>query len=263
MRAPHLRAEPASPLFPHIRLTVLGGFDISDWHGRPLRLRCKKAAAMLAYLAVCGVIAHTRDQLAGLFWEDADMHHAYNSLRQVIFLVTTACRAVAAQPLICRRDTLAINKECVAADIWEFKTSIAQGSPHALKRAIECYRGDLLDGFSIDNLAFTDWLTIEREGLRQAALDSCESLLAHHLAEDASACALRVAQRKLTIDPLDEATHRALMALYAAEGRTAMAVRQYQACQNILTRELGIQPDVETKRLIEDIARRRLDRRGT
>jgi DNA-binding SARP family transcriptional activator len=209
MRAPHLRAESATPPVPHIRLTVLGGFDISDWQGRPLRLRCKKAAAMLAYLVVCGVIAHTRDQLAGLFWEDADMHHAYNSLRQVIFLVTTACRAVAAHPLICSRDTIAINKECVAADIWEFKTSIGEGSPQALRRAVECYRGDLLDGLSIDSLAFTDWLAIERERLRQSVLDICARLLGQHLAQNSTASALRVAQRKLTIDPLDEATHRA------------------------------------------------------
>ena len=171
-----------------------------------------------------------------------------------------ACRGLAAQPLICQRDTLAINKDCVAADLWDFKTSIGEGSLKSLERAVECYRGNLLDGFGIDSLAFTDWLTIERERLRQSALDICASLLAHHLAEDATACALRVAQRKLTIDPLDEATHRSLIAIYAAEGRTAIAVRQYHACRRILARELGIEPDVETKRLLQEIARRRLDR---
>ena len=135
-----------------------------------------------------------------------------------------------------------------------------EGSPQALEHAVECYRGHLLDGFGIDSLAFTEWLTIERERLRQAALDSCASLLSQHRAKEATGCALRVAQRKLTIDPLDEMTHRTLIGLYAAEGRSAMAVRQYQACRNILARELGIEPDGETKRLIEEIARRRLDR---
>lgn len=258
-----MRAEPATPQVPQIRLTVLGGFEIRDLQRRPLRLRCKKAAAILAYLCACGALAQSRDKLAGLFWEDADTHRAYNSLRQAVFLVNEACRGLAAQPLICQRDTLAINKECVATDLWDFKTSIAEGSPQSLERAVEYYRGDLLDGFGIDSLAFTEWLTVERERLRQAALDGCASLLAHHLAEDATACALRVAQRKLTIDPLDEATHRSLIAIYAAEGRTAIAVRQYHACRRILARELGIDPDIETIRLVEDIARRRLDRRGT
>jgi DNA-binding SARP family transcriptional activator len=178
----------------------------------------------------------------------------------VVFLLTTACRAVAAQPLICRRDTIAINKECVAADVWDFATNVREGSTPALARAVECYRGDLLDGLSIDSLAFIEWLTIERERLRQSVLDVCARLLTQHLAQKSTACALRVAQRKLTIDPLDEETHRALMELYAAEGRTAMAVRQYQTCRKILARELGIEPDIETKRLVEEIARHRLDR---
>lgn len=261
MRSPHSEAESATPVIPQIRLTVLGGFEIRDVEGRPLHLHCKKAAAMLSYLAVCGGRAQTRDKLAGLLWEDADAHRAYNSLRQAVFLANEACRELAAQPLICQRDTIAINKECLASDVWDFERGTAEGSPQALERAVECYRGDLLDGFSIDGFSFTEWLTIERERLHQAALDVCASLLAHHLAENAVTCALRVAQRKLRIDPMDEATHRSLIAIYAAQGRTAMAVRQYQMCRQILAREMGIEPDVETRCLVEDIARHRLAHR--
>src|SRR5262249_29174264 len=51
--------------------------------------------------------------------------------------------------------------------------------------------------------------------------------------------------------------HRALMLLYVSLGRHGAALRQYQSCVTVLERELGIEPEPETRALYQDILRRR------
>jgi tetratricopeptide (TPR) repeat protein len=48
------------------------------------------------------------------------------------------------------------------------------------------------------------------------------------------------------------------MRLYAELGRRAAALRQYQQCVAVLQRELGIEPEAETRRLYQDILQQRV-----
>ena len=61
----------------------------------------------------------------------------------------------------------------------------------------------------------------------------------------------------LAIDPLHEAVHRTLMRLYLQLGRRGAALRQYQHCVAVLRRELGMEPEPETKQLYQQILRAR------
>src|SRR6185503_19576267 len=65
------------------------------------------------------------------------------------------------------------------------------------------------------------------------------------------------ALRLLTLDPLQEVVHRTLMRLYAGLGRRGTALRQYQQCVSVLGRELGVEPEAETKQLYQEILRQR------
>jgi adenylate cyclase len=62
--------------------------------------------------------------------------------------------------------------------------------------------------------------------------------------------------RVLTVDPLQERVHRNLMELYRRQGRYGSALRQYRTCTELLSKELGIEPDVQTKALRRDILRK-------
>src|SRR5262249_36609208 len=79
------------------------------------------------------------------------------------------------------------------------------------------------------------------------ALEAFAKLLAHQMKLGASEPAIQTALRLLSLDPLQEVTHRALMRLYAREGRRAAALRQYQLCVGVLQRELGAEPEEATK----------------
>ena len=62
--------------------------------------------------------------------------------------------------------------------------------------------------------------------------------------------------RLLGLDPLQETVHRTLMQLYARQGRRGAALKQYQVCVGVLQRELGTEPEAETKQLYQELLRR-------
>ena len=60
---------------------------------------------------------------------------------------------------------------------------------------------------------------------RELALDVLAGLLEHEVAAGAPERAVRAALRLVALDPLREQAHRALMRLYAAQGRRGAALR--------------------------------------
>src|SRR5439155_25825993 len=102
-----------------------------------------------------------------------------------------------------------------------------------------------------------EWLRAERERLRELAIESLAKLLAHHARTDAIDQAVQTAVRLLGLDPAQEAVHRTLMRLYARQGRRGAALRQYQACVGVLERELGLEPEAETKQLYRELLQAR------
>ena len=74
------------------------------------------------------------------------------------------------------------------------------------------------------------------------------------------ATAIQSALRLLALDPLQEPVHRTLMRLYMEAGRRGAALRQYQQCVSALGRELGVEPEAETKALYEEVLRQRAAR---
>ncbi|HZD56939.1 MAG TPA: AAA family ATPase, partial [Anaerolineales bacterium] len=61
------------------------------------------------------------------------------------------------------------------------------------------------------------------------------------------------AQKEIDLEPWREAAHRRLMRALALSGQRTVALRQYQVCREILSRELSIEPSPETRRLYEQI----------
>ena len=149
--------------------------------------------------------------------------------------------------LLIEGQTLAIDPAGVEVDVAAFERRVAEGTPQALEQAAELYRGDLLLGFSVNEPLFEEWLVAERERLREMALEALARLLAHQTEGASTERAIQTAVRLLALDPLQEAVHRALMRLYARQGRRGAALKQYQVCVGALQRELGTEPEAETK----------------
>src|SRR5262249_16045722 len=154
--------------------------------------------------------------------------------------------------------SIGFSEGMVETDLAEFEAAVAEASPAALERAAGLYRADLLDGFSLRDRDFDDWLTGERERLREHAVQLFLRLM-QRAATTGVEPAIRWALRILAVDPVHEPAHRALRELYAAQGRHAAALRQYEQLRETLSRELGTRPEPETDALMRRI---RDDRRG-
>ncbi len=240
-----------------IALRFLGGFEALTESGRAIKLPTRKTQALLAYLALSGGSAHPRDKLTALLWGDTGDRQARQSLRQALFALRKVLRAAAVSPeVLVEGEQVALASSVVSVDAVLFERRVREGTPAALEGAIDLYRGDLLEGLPVREPAFEEWLLAERERLRELALEALARLLVLHERRGALDGAIRTAQRLVALDPLQEAAHRALMRLYAKNGRRAAALRQYQLCLDALKRELSAEPERETRELYHDLLRR-------
>jgi TolB-like protein/Tfp pilus assembly protein PilF len=148
-------------------------------------------------------------------------------------------------------------------DVAEFEQLIGEDTVDSLARAAALYRGDLLDGLDLRDAAFDEWLLMERQHLRDLAREALARVLDQSMAGRARDEAAAAARRLLALDPLRESAHRALMQIYAEQGQTALALKQYQLCRDALQRELGVKPESETERLYRTVQEKRTAARQT
>ena len=239
-----------------LRLNLLGGFEARLEPGAPLTFRTQKAQALLAYLAVPPGQAHRRDKLAALLWGGMRDEQARTSLRQALYDLRKNL-GTAAGALRTEGETVLLDPTAVELDVATFTGIAGEETPEALEHAALLYRGDLLEGFSVDEEPFEAWLMEERERLRELAMEALARGLSYQRKTGALAAALRTARQLLALDRLQEPVHRTLMRLHAQLGQRAAALRQYQQCVTVLQRELGVEPELETQQLYQEILRQR------
>ncbi len=222
---------------------MLGGFELHGADGGDLTPPGKKLRALVALLALAPAAGWPRERLTALLWGDRDEEQARGSLRQALAELR---RILGDSILLTDREMAAFDPAAARADAVEFAHLAAAGD---LEQAAGLYRGDLLDGVSLPDAGFADWLLVERTRLHDLAV----GVLARLLETQSGETAIATAQRLLKLDPAREETHRALMRLYAARGDRSQALRQYQHCRDSLMRDLGVKPEPETERLFKEI----------
>ena len=240
---------------PALTLSLLGGFR-ARLDDRSLTLS-KKAQALLAHLALSPGQTEPRARLAGLLWGDRADEQARNSLRQTLFELRRVLGPAGEGCLIADHERVALDPINLSVDVLELERAIGEDTLAALERAAALYAGELLAGLMVKDPAFESWLAGERERVHELGLRVLGSLLARQTAAGLPERAIETALRLLAIDPLQETVHRALMRLYAAQGRGAAALRRYQVCVEALWRELRVEPEAETKRLYQEILAQR------
>jgi DNA-binding SARP family transcriptional activator len=240
-----------------LTLTLLGPFRACLDSEAPVALPTRKAQALLGYLAVPAGAAYPREKLASLLWGSTVETTARTSLRQTLYAIRKSLRSADPQPLQMYANTVALDPAAVSVDVDAFVKRIAEATPSALAEGLALYEGDFLEGLTVQEPPFDDWLLAQRERLHELAVGGHGRLLAHQHAAGATDAAVHTAERLLALDPLQEPIHRVLMQLYVETGQRGAALRQYQRCVAALQRELRAEPEPETKALYQEILRRR------
>jgi DNA-binding SARP family transcriptional activator len=240
---------------PVAKINLFGGFRAELESGQPVHLHTKKAQALFAYLAMRPGQPQPRDKIAALLWGDSGEEQARHSLRQTLVGLRKVLGNTEPPVLVTEGDAISLSRDSVSVDTVEFQKHVNAGTEEALEQAAELYVGDFLEGMNVAEEPFEDWLLNERERLHELAQEALAKLLSLYSKNGRPELAVRAAGRLLSLDPLQEAVHRALMRLYAQQGRREAALKQYQTCVSLLERDLGMEPEEETKQLYEEILR--------
>jgi predicted ATPase/DNA-binding SARP family transcriptional activator len=249
-----------------LKLHLLGR-PLIELNGEPVDgFVSEKALALLGYLAVQAVAnpdgfaagsSLAREKLAGLFWGDMPAERARANLRMAIYnlqQLLPGCLQVT-------RLNVAFNR---ARDYWldveQFERQLATGShslPHPiepLKLTLTLYRGEFMQGiYPGGSPELEEWLLVERERLRQLALEGFQSYAAELMGAGQYAQAAQALQQLLRLEPWQESAHQQLMLALARSGDYTAALAQYETCRRLLAEELNVEPMPETTRLYQRI----------
>ena len=226
-----------------VQLTLLGGFGVRRTNRGDVRLPTRKAEALLAYLACHPGEKQPRDRLTALLWGDRGDKQARHSLSQTLLSLRQEL-GEANSLLLIERETVALRADAVECDVLEFRRLAAM--PGELRTALDLYRGPFLDGFSLREPGFEDWLIEERNRLQGMAFSTFLALADAQTAAGDWNAAMSTLNNAIRFDPLAEEAYRRLMTLQIEQGLCNDAIRNYRALADALRRELKTQPDPST-----------------
>lgn len=247
-------------------IRLLGGFDVRVDGDLVQDFESDTVRALLARVALDPGRPIARSSLAELLWPDrpggaalGNLRHALTVLRRCIGDQATGRPFLLVTPTMITGDR--------GADVWVDAAELARiaaaiGSGRSsvadCEHAAGLYSGPLLDGLEIDaGEAWDTWISTSR-----SETDRCAAKIFQRLAElrertGEREAAHRLAQRWLEVDPWDEAAHRQVMRLLAADGARSQAIAHAARLAERLRKELGVEPSAATLELAASIRARR------
>lgn len=235
-----------------IDFRVLGPLELKGPDGEEILsvLSQGKRVALLTYLALATDQGfRRRDTIIGLFWPEMDQERARAALRKSLHFLR---RSLGEKALRTRGDEdVALDGTKVRCDAVEFEGALGRGET---ERALDLYRGDLLEGFFIaGSPEFERWLDEERERIREAAAGAAWEMAHRLLSCGEVTDGERMGQRALALVPTDENEVQRFLSHLSEAGDRAAAVRFYEKFERILEDLLGLPPAPETQALAEEI----------
>jgi adenylate cyclase len=220
--------------------------------GRTIAFPSKKTRALLAYLVQREGVEIARTSLTGLLWGERSEAQARASLRQSLSELR-GLLGEAADALVATKESITWAAGAAWLDTKALETAAKSEDSAALGEAASLFAGEFLEGLAIDETGFDQWLTGERERFRLTAASIYAGLMKSAEQGGRLEEAINHGLKLLSLDPFQEHVHRALMRLYAAQGRPDAAIAQYERCQRELSNQLGVRPDTETESLARTI----------
>ena len=217
------------------------------------RFRTRRAAVLLAYLAVNKSRSHPRSELVEMLWPEADEDAGRARLR----LALASLRKQFEPPespkgsvIEVIGDSLRLNPRVVSTDVEEFESLLisaeASEDPVAKKESLEgaaaIYRGEFLPGY------LEDWVVDERARLSTQYENLLQRLIELYGSQGNEDQALAVATKLIAVDPWRESAHCLMMQIFIDKGNPRAALRQFAALREALN-ELGEEPSREARKL--------------
>jgi DNA-binding SARP family transcriptional activator/tetratricopeptide (TPR) repeat protein len=238
-----------------LRISLLGEQVIEDDATGEIRSRSSRSLALVGYLALHAGTPQSRQVIAGVLWPDSSDAQSLTNLRRELHHLRRVLgedgSLQATSMDLCWRDT-----DTCRVDLRVLRTRLEQarrpdGDAAAVAEpaaeGIAAYRGDFLPA------VYDEWAVDARDQLRRECVDLCDLLTVTGTDGGDPASALAAARRRVVLAPLEEVGYRSLMRLQLRLGDRGGAISTYHHCASVLERELGVAPDPQTRKLLEQL----------
>jgi DNA-binding SARP family transcriptional activator len=217
-----LRLPTARAASSDVRLGLLDGFEVLA-DGAPVALPF--AAQRLVAFVALQARPVLRERVAGTLWPDTTEVRAAGNLRSTLWRIQKR----APHLLAVDARTLQLGPT-VEVDV--------RADPST-------FTAELLPGW------YDDWVLLERERFRQLALRALDAACELHVRAGELGEALEAGLLAVSLEPLRESAHRAIVRVHLAEGNVGEARRQYDLCARLLREQLGVEPTQQLRDLLD------------
>lgn len=210
--------------------------------GEEVSFPYQKVEGLFYYLCVNNQI--TRTQAIGVLWADSSETTARKNLRDALYNI----RKVLGQDILIieGNSRIALNRE------RDISIDIEQDTRENL---LEKVRGEFLQFFYVKNCyEFEDWAEGERLRRRRDYIKALQLKIMELKPGEEPEFLEESGRIFLQQEWMDEEIYRCIMKKMAEAGRYSVAVELYQKLREFLKKEVGEEPEEETKNLFEKIS---------
>jgi predicted ATPase/DNA-binding SARP family transcriptional activator len=207
------------------------------------RLRSRKALWVLALLSLRHGREVDRQWLAATLWPEVDSSQGLANLRPTLSELRRALGGQAYRVRVDGRLTVSLDLDGADLDLREFDELVIKGGGENLERAVELYRGTLLEGCA------EEWIFQDRDAREQDCLRILQKLADDCYSAKDYPATIAHCRRAIGVDPLRDAPRRRLMEALQASGDRNAALHVFREFADLLRKELGASPDEATSDL--------------
>jgi DNA-binding SARP family transcriptional activator len=224
-----------------MRIDLLDGFAV-HLDGVPTDLP-PVAQRLVAFVAMHRRALH-RSYVAGCLWPNTMERRAAANLRSALWRVNQACSELIAATA--NHVRLHVDVAVDVRDLESLAYSVLDEIPSPVTFAgmDAMLRADLLPDWA------DEWVTVERQRIRQLRLHALEALCRQRSAIRQFGHAVHFGLSAVAAEPLRESAQRAVIGAYLAEGNWWDALRQYETYRRLLSEELGVEPSPQIVALV-------------
>ncbi|HEV8590661.1 MAG TPA: BTAD domain-containing putative transcriptional regulator, partial [Pyrinomonadaceae bacterium] len=222
----------------------------------------RRARDIFCYIATSKHRRVAKDILIEAFWPDEDPATVEKNFHPTISHIRKALNSRQAfkQNFIVYRDgAYQLNPELsYSIDTEEFEHLVSQAENakraknggmlrESLEAAHNVYRGEFMSGI------YEDWAEERRNFYSEQKTRVAAGLAKLSVSEKKWTTALKYANEVLGDDPFREDMHRLVMKVFASQGKPANVKKHYEQFEDLVKKELGIDPAPETRRVYQEL----------
>lgn len=230
-----------------INVKLMGPFEAEDTEHRPIRINSQRSQALLACLAVDEAEGWPRSRLASLLWTSSEPQ-ARSSLRQELARLRRLLGKTV--PKDWGNEQIVRMPRLITTDITLWRRALEEGDANTV---VSLWRGELLQGCTLKDAPFVEWLSLTRQRFQILTAESLETTLETATDEDRIRKLEGTARKLASIAPVSEVAHRFLMRILSLRRDIAGVVEQYQQ-HAVARRAAGLgEPSDSMTQLLEEI----------